>query len=117
MIKTRILPMLLCALLALLLTGCGNRAGNTVNKVTSKAGDVVSKAGEELSKAGSRMESDDRKESDRDTSEYDSSRVDSNLDDNSGIFTPDDDLDRTESDGNWINSDLPADNDTSSDLS
>lgn len=104
--------MFLCVVLALLLTGC--KAGNTVSRTTSKAGDVVSKAGEDLSKAESRMESDGRTESDRDTSDYDSSRVDPDSGDSS-VFDPDD-ISGLEEFSEWTPSDSSA-NDTSSDLS
>ncbi|MCH5353390.1 MAG: hypothetical protein J1E06_07985 [Acutalibacter sp.] len=115
MIKNKICAAILCAALALLLTGC--QAGNTVSRVTSKAGDTVSKAGEDMSKAESRMESDDRTDSDLNTSsDHDTSRDDSAIGDNSDVLTPDDDMSGLENGGDWAGSDLPAD-DTSSDLS
>ena len=119
MIKNKISAAILCAALAILLTGCS--AGNTVSRVTSKAGDVVSKAGEDMSDAGSRMESDrtesdNRTDSDLDTSSDHNDNRDDDLNDNSGVFTPDDDASGLES-GDWIGSDLPEGGDTSSDLS
>lgn len=58
MIRNKLLVSLLCMILALLLAGCGNNAGNVVSNAASKTGDAVSKAGEGISRAESRMESD-----------------------------------------------------------
>lgn len=116
MIKTKILSLILCAVLALLLTGCN--AGNTVSRVTSKAGDTISKAGEDLSKAEDKMESDGRTDSDLDTSsDRDTIRDDSAIDDNNGILSSDGD--RNDTDSEWVDTDpgSSADYDTSSDLS
>lgn len=55
--KKRLLALAMCAVLACLLTGCGNQAGNAASGAASKMGEAVSKAGEEVSEAVSRVES------------------------------------------------------------
>lgn len=57
MIKKRLLTLVMCAVLACLLTACGNSGDKTVSDVASKAGDAVSRIKDDVSETVSRVES------------------------------------------------------------